>query len=378
MTRNHATAHVLPLSRPAASNFLAAAAALLFACSGESNVGGATPRGIVPLHGSGMLEILSLDGSEAATKLRPARWPQSTVVRADGMRAAVLSRHDGAVEEYDLTATPIRLLSSIRTPEHRGALSGIYGGDTLAVIADGSDHVAFFRPGQEPVDVSLPGANYLWDVSASTDGSRFFFTDFPGYGAIYVTDGTGALLDLFSLADDLPAEAATSASPMALALSPSGHELFVANYNTSDTERADDLMVFTVEASGRLVFEKRIVLFDRASGLGADLYNSTGMEVSPDGTQVWIAYDLPGSESTGGGVAVYDTATESVTVVAFSPEAHPAEISVDWIGGRAYLPGFDHAGNVGDDRIWVVDVRTHVVSTIDLPEGSNPSGIALY
>jgi DNA-binding beta-propeller fold protein YncE len=298
-------------------------------------------------------------------------------VRGDLARAVSLSGDDGMVEEIDLSGATLAASGNETDALYDWyPFTASYGGNAVAVASWGYEAFGLWTPPAAGQLIALENGSSMWDVASNADGTRFFFADYGGKGAVFVTDGAGALLDEFFL-DDLPVEAASSSSPVALAVSPDGGRLYVANYRTDFTEAADDLMVFDVAPDGMLAFVKRVFLKDADDdAIAADLYDSHGMTVSPDGSEVWIAYDR--SAAGGGGVAVYQTATDRVDLVPFGGDAYPCEIALDWAGGKAYLPGTDYSSGDGTDEIVVVDVATLAVTSIPLPADSDPTGIALY
>jgi len=355
------------------------AALLLSACGSDSDT--PTPpasRGhaLVALYGTGELVAVSLDDGTVVDTFSPAYWPHAVAVRGDLARAVSVSYDDGMVEEIDLTGAAMAATGN-ETGATGEPFVATYGGNAVAIASYGFTTFGLWTPPAVEQTFDFLNGSSLWDVASNASGSRLFFADYGGQGAVFVTDGAGALLDEFFLVSDLPVEAASSSSPVALAVSPGGSRLYVADYETDSTEAADDLLVFDVAADGTLTFVKRVLLQDADDpAVVADLYDSHGMAVSPDGSEVWIAYDR--SAAGGGGVAVYGTATDRVDVVPFDGSSHPTEIAVDWVRGEAYLPGTDYSSGSGSDEIVVVDVATHAVTSIPLPLGSQPTGIALF
>ncbi|HSN92835.1 MAG TPA: hypothetical protein VLS93_16510 [Anaeromyxobacteraceae bacterium] len=353
-------------------------ALLLAACGSDSVPAPPTPtRALVALYGTGDLVALSLADGSVVDTFTPTYWPHAVAVRGDLARAVSVSWDGGMVEEIDLSGSTLAATGNA-TAGTGEPFVATYAGNTAATASYGSTVFSLWTPPAAEQTFSFANGSSMWDVASSRAGTRLFFADYGGQGAVFVTDGAGTLLDEFFLATDLPAEAASSSSPVALAVSPDGARLYVANYNTGSGGQADDVMVFDVAANGTLSFVKRVFLEDADDpAVVADLYDSTGLAVSPDGSEVWIAYDAWGSVD-GGGAAVYQAATDRVDVVPFGGGARPCEIAVDWLGGKAYLPGTDYASGLGTDEIVVVDVATLAVTSIPLPAGSQPTGIALY
>lgn len=336
-------------------------------------------RALVPLHGSGELAVLSLETGEISALETPAAWPQAVAIRADLARAVVLSGYEHEALEYGLTGSAIAATGAssavIATP-----YVAAYGGTTAAVVSMGGPSLALWTPPADAVRVDLPAGTELWDVDGNADGTRFFLADYVGGGSIFVLDGTGTVLDRFVLANDLPPTNTTSAGPNALAVSPDGTRLYVANFETHYAEVGDDLMVFEVSGGGQLTYLKRVLLHDAVEPtLVARLMDAHGLVVSPDGNQVLIAYDWgDGSPTVAGGIASYDVGSDEVRVIPFGAGAHPCEIAVDWGRGKAYAPAYDYFASQGGDEIWVVDLATRTTSTIDLPPNSMPSDFAVF
>ncbi len=362
-----------------------AVAALAFAlagCSETAPTPSAPPssaRALVNLYGTGELAVLSLDTGEISTLLTPAAWPQAVAVRADLARAVILSDYAGEAFEYDLTQSPLAATGSSSAAVTKTFVAA-YGGTTAAIVSQGEFTLALWNPGTDAVTVTLPSGTWLWDVAADAEGTRFFLADYGWRGSVIVLDGAGNVLDRFTLATDLPDTNTTSASPNAVAVSPDGTRLYVANYRTHDTAPADDLMIFDVSPAGQLTYLESVLLQDTADPtLAARLYDSHGLVVSPEGSEVWIAFDAgDGSPGGRGGIATYDVTTGEVHVIPLGAGAHPCEIAVDWERGKAYAPGFDYFTGQGGDEIWVVDLATRTTSTIALPPNSMPSDFALF
>jgi DNA-binding beta-propeller fold protein YncE len=372
------------LSRVLRAGALPGVLALAVACSSDPAPSAPTPtRALVALYGTGDLAAISLADGTVVDTLTPAYWSNAVAVRGDLARAVVLSSDDGMVEELDLTGATLAT-----TGEETDALSSYwpfvatYAGDEAAIVTWGDPAFALWSPPAAAEPFAFPDGSCLWDVAASAGGNRLFFADYcTAGGTIYVTDGAGALLDTFDYATGLADVAPTSASPVALAVSPGGTRLYVGNYETDSSEASDDLLVFAVAADGTLTFVKQVFLEDADdASVVADLYDTSGMVVSPDGSEVWIAYD--GGPTADGGVAVYRPATDRVDVVPFGAGdgtgATPCEIAVDWAGGTAYLPGYDYSYGRGTDEVFAVDVATLAFASLVFPPGSAPSGIALY
>ncbi len=324
--------------------------------------------------------MLSLDTGEISALEAPAAWPQAVAVRADLARAVIVSGYTEEALEYDLTRSPLAATGSSNADVAK-AFVAAYGGTTAAIVSQGESTLALWTPGTAAIPVTLPAGTWLWDVAANADGTRFFFADYAWpRGSVTVLDGAGNVVDRFALATDLPGTNTTSASPNAVAVSPDGTRLYVANFRTHDTEPADDLMIFDVSPAGQLTYLESVLLQDSADPvLVARLYDSHGLVVSPDGSQVWIAYDAgDGSPGDHGGIASYDVLTGEVHVIPFGAGAHPCEIAVDWERGRAYAPAFDYFMGQGGDEIWVVDLATRTTSVIALPPNSMPSDFALF
>jgi DNA-binding beta-propeller fold protein YncE len=367
------------LSRLVRRCALPGALLLLAACGSD---GDPAPRPqptrmLVALYGTGELVALSLEDGSVVDTFAPTGWPHAVAVRGDLARAVSVSGDDGTVEEIDLSgATMAATGNETDVLVLEGPFAAAYGGAQVALASYGSGTFSLWTPPDLAAYYGFASGTYLWDVASNGDGSRVFFADYAGQGAIHVVDAGGVPLDQFFLETDMPGEVYSSSSPVALALSPDGARLYVANYDTDATEAADDVMVFDVAPDGTLAFVKRVLLEDADDpAVVGDLYNSQGMVVSPDGSEVWIACDGNGGT---GAVAVYQTATDRVDVVPFEGGAHPAEVALDWAAGKAYLPGTDYSSGDGTDEILVVDVATLEVTSIPLPADSDPTGIALF
>lgn len=364
--------------------FIAGLAAALAACSSSDDPAPPPPvvgRALVPLYNAGETGVVEIRGAASASLALRISSPvtQAVAVRADRTRAVLVSAEAGSTVEYDLTANPP--VPTGRTTDalagDGGAFVATYGGNTVALVSYAFRTAALWQPPAAAVVLTIQDAA-LWDVAANADGTRYFLADSARRGGVHVVDGSGTSIEsyLFAQEADVPS---TSAGPVALALSPDGDRLYVANGLTSGPGSADDLLVFDVAADGQLTFAKSVPLRDADEpGVVANLWNSTGMVVSPDGAEVWIAWDGGGgAETEPGGVAVYRTADDRVDVVPFAAGTRPCEIAVDWELGTAYLPGYDYTA-LGDDRLWMVDVVTRAVRSLDLPAGSGPTGIGLY
>jgi YVTN family beta-propeller protein len=139
-------------------------------------------------------------------------------------------------------------------------------------------------------------------------------------------------------------------------------------------------------------------------------WNPTGLAVSPDGTQLWVANTGPQTDSKLASISVIDTATNTVTHTLHLDSA-PAQIAFSPSGSTAYVTTADglliyststdnlvgRIGNLGDphgvvvspdgNTVYVTNTQRNVVDVIStagfphvtatIPVGQMPWGLAL-
>jgi len=366
---------------------------------------GPVPNPDGPSNGEGSLIALNLqngDTNSFSFTFDAFQYPLWVVKDPDSSRVFVVDRFERSTPrtslyEIDLTSglpvpTPdiMETFPAITSQISRNA---VVRNDVLYSMDD--QNIFFSWNGSSPIStVSVPDVDFFWDIEANKEGTRFYLTDIGndqgprGRGGVIVLDNGGAVVDTFFY-DNHPEVASTSSGGQILALSPAGDKLFVAQADTDMAETTDDLIILDVNpdpaATGTiLTYNKRVPLRDSTSGARVNIYYSTGMVVSGDGGQVWIACDAEyaiGGQSHQGAVAVYNMLSDTVHVSVLGSGVYPSELDLDKSGNYVVVTSDSYKDNTrpADDRVYIFSTRDlSLYNVVELPPGSHPVGVAVY
>jgi DNA-binding beta-propeller fold protein YncE len=254
----------------------------------------------------------------------------------------------------------------------------------LLAVVDAGNNFLLYNPSKETVLYTvIEGARGMWDITANAAGNLFFIADY--FNVVWVVDQTVSIVDSVNYSNlynhGLPA---SSDGPTIVALSPDEELLYVANFYTN-VDSGDDLMIFDVSPEGALTFSTNVYLQDSSDpSMIANLYDSVGMVVTSDGSEVWVADDR------GERVVVYDTINKEVTAVVLetgSRHPEPVALTLSPDESIVYATGSDSRdwGINGTDLIYAVDTATKSVLdtirtlSVSLPgTRTHPMGILSY
>ena len=248
-------------------------------------------------------------------------------------------------------------------------ISAVFRDGELALVTN-ENYFALWAPATDSliytyVTSASAATPAFFDVTGTADGSRFFVADTEN-DSIWVLDDQASVINTLFYASSASGVPGTSDGPNMLILSPDETRLYVANSETDIVGASEDLLVFSVNtSSGLLSFLKSVPLSDAA--VTAHIYASNGMEITSDGSEIWIAADEITTGNPLGSVIVYDTTGDTVDVIGLPVTAGgekpiPYFLAVSRDEQSVYVPGYDTS------LIYVIDRATKsVAGTISMP-----------
>ncbi|MGI9164569.1 MAG: beta-propeller fold lactonase family protein [Mycobacterium sp.] len=234
-------------------------------------------------------------------------------------------------------------------------------------------------------------------VVLSPDGSRLYVTDWAeASNAIFPTTN-GAVSVIDTAANAMIGRVEVGHGPSAIAVSPDGTTLYVAN-ETDATVSVIDIatnavthtvavgrMPLGVAASpdGKHVYVvgygvKTVTVIDTATAVVSSTipvpYSAGGVVVSPDGNRLYVIHSLSWDSI----VSVIDPAAGTVIGTVGVP-VYPRAVAVSPDGRRLYVANCDNNATTGCTKsVWVVDTAARVVTNV-IPVGDiiNDSPVAV-
>ena len=294
-----------------------------------------------------------------------AKTDTFTVTVTDGHGASISVPVTVTISAADSTPTltPVATVSVGDTPV-QGVVSpdGRYvyvvnmGDGSLSIVDTGSNAVVktVTGVGDKPVDVAVsPDGEHVYVASQTKSGT-------------FTTDGIGTVAIVDTTSRTVVKTVAVGRSPVAVAVSPDGQRVYVANEEPNVTGTGDlfNTGTVTVIATGT----NTVLTTVEAGYLPADV------AVSPDGTKLYVT-NLGPSPDDPSGISVIDTATwQPVRHIAVG--LNPNHLAVSPDGARVY------ATDWSNKKLWVVDTTTNsVTSSVAGPtEGVaiSPDGLHVY
>ncbi len=353
---------------------------LLSGCGGGGGGGGATTA-LVTLFGSNQLAEVELSTGAYTLVAPPVGAPHALVGKAGYDKAVLLDADTGRLSQVRIADPGVAYgdTISLLVPDQVRPYQGAIANGKLAFIDTDNVFGLWSLSDYSYTYTMVRNGSCFWDVC--TDGTSFFVPDY-GVDAIFVFDNSGAVISSLHYTSAGSGVPSTSKCATTVGLSPDGKTLYVGDYFTNGlsgvphayAQTADDLLVFAVKAGSALSLLRAVPLKDSASGECADLWDSHEIQVTADGSEVWVACDGSGS------LAVYDTVDHTVKVISLQAggAARCTEFAMDEKGGRVVAPGSEF-NNPGTDLLYVVDMATKAVAdTIALPPGSRPTSVLLH
>ncbi len=147
--------------------------------------------------------------------------------------------------------------------------------------------------------------------------------------------------------------------PLAVALTPDGKHLYVANSNIGNAGQGS---VSVVDTSTNAVVAS-------IPNIGTE---PIGVTVSPDGTRAWVACSGQTPAGASGSISIIDTSTNTVTGTISSGVSNPVAIVFSLDGTRAFVTDY------GLDQVLVFDTSTNnLLQAIASPSAAPVLGSAL-
>ena len=269
--------------------------------------------------------------------------PLPTTVAVSGPRVYVLNSGDNTISVINANTNQVIDTS--------GPLGNNFAvgpdGARLYVVNGNSNSVSIVDANTlTPVGASIPVGSSPSDVAVSPDG-RYVHVANAGDGEF--TAGSVSIIDTSTntvVAELVTGSGVISTIPHALAVTPDGSKVYVANAGEGTVSVIDTA---TKQVVGDPVF------------VGGEPFD---VAVSPDGSWVYVANNGDGT------VSVIDTTTDQVvdtiTVGAGDTRSGPYAVAVSPDGSQLYV-------GRNDDTVWVVDTTTNEVTGAFIDD--TPSGI---
>jgi len=287
--------------------------------------------------------------------------------RAAGRRAALCAALLlGASGATLATAGPASAVAT--TPP--GTYAYVITGDQVSVIDIGSDSVRATVPvGDGPRGLAIDRADthvYVANASSASVSVIDTWTNTvtatialagsvpraiavtPDGGRVYVADGANNVVSVIDTATNaVTATISVGSHPERMAMAPDGRHVYVSNISGGSVSVIDT-------ATNSVTAEIPVEIPD-------------GLQVSPDGTRVYVASELS--------VGVVDTATNSVSSIVATGES-PYGVAVSGDGAHAYVTTHDNRDGVAIHDLRIIDTATNTI-TATYPVGLDPYGIAV-
>jgi YVTN family beta-propeller protein len=253
---------------------------------------------------------------------------------------------------------------------------------TKAYVAAGA--VTVFDTTTEGVVASIPAGSAPARVAITPDGTRAYVSNKNSDSVSVIDTATDTVVGTIPVGD----------SPAALAMAPNGQQLYVMVAGAIQViDPATDAVVaaipvagsggvaFTPDGSRAYVASGAISVIDTTTqtvvqSFFADSGSASAVAISPDGSRAYVTTNGTNPFGAGAGVAVVDTATNTVTdtialgvipgLIALAPDGSRAYVGVHavWVDtgyGAGFIPG---------RTVAVIDTLTSAqIASIDLGAG---------